>query len=77
MAAVKATARLEQLSCPGCANLIGQVVGKIPGVTAAEVRYTTNKLLVSFDDSLTTWEEIEKSVAKLGYQVISVKQEEE
>jgi copper chaperone CopZ len=57
--------------------MIARVAGKIKGVSEAEVRYTTNKLLVRFDDSLTSWEEIEKAVAKLGYQVVSAKQEEE
>jgi len=51
MATVNITARLEQLSCPDCANMIGNVVGKIKGVEQAEVRYTTSKLLVSYDDS--------------------------
>ena len=77
MAGIKVTARLEQLSCPDCANMIARVAGKIKGVSEAEVRYTTNKLLVRFDDSLTSWAEIEKAVAKLGYQVASAKQEEE
>jgi Cu+-exporting ATPase len=77
VAAIKVTARLEQLSCPDCANMIAKVVSRIKGVEQAEVRYTTSKLLVRFDDHLTTWDEIEKSVAKLGYQVLSTKQEEE
>ena len=76
MARVKATARLEQLSCPSCADLIARVAKKVKGVEGAEVRYTTNKLLVSFDTSLTTWAEIEKAVTKLGYKVESVRQEE-
>lgn len=77
MAQVRITARLEQLSCPSCADLIARVVRKTKGVATAEVRYTTNKLLVSFDDSLASWEEIEKSIAKLGYRIESVKREEE
>ena len=69
MAAVKVTARLEQLSCPSCADMIVNVVRKIKGVEEAEVRYTTSKLLVSYDDAVVAWDEIEDTVTKLGYAV--------
>lgn len=68
---VKVTARLEQLSCPDCANMIERVVKKQKGVQSAEVRYTTNKLIVSFDKSTIGWDDIEKAIGKLGYAVIS------
>lgn len=76
MACVNVTARLEQLACPDCANMIANVVGRLKGVEQAEVMFTTSKLLVRFDNSLLTWEEIEKTVAKLGYQVRSKVQQE-
>lgn len=69
--AVKVTARLEQLSCPDCANMIERVVKKIKGVQSGEVRYTTSKLIVEFDAASVSWSEIEKAVAKLGYAVLS------
>jgi copper chaperone CopZ len=71
MASVKIIAKLEQLSCPDCANMIGNVVSRIKGVEEAEVRYTTSKLLVSYDESKTSWDTIQNSVAKLGYKVLS------
>lgn len=67
----KVTAKLEQLSCPDCANMIARVVTKLKGVESAEVRYTTSKLLVTYDADTTNWESIEQSVSKLGYKVIS------
>lgn len=68
---VKITARLEQLSCPDCANMIERVVQKQKGVESAEVRYTTNKLIVTFDRSSVSWDDIEKAIGKLGYAVVS------
>ncbi len=76
MAYVNITARLEQLTCPDCANMITSVVGRLKGVEQAEVRYATSKLLVRFDESLITWEAIEKTLAKLGYLVKSKVQQE-
>lgn len=73
MVTVNITAKLEQLSCPECGNLIAGVVGRIKGVEGAEVRYTTSKLLVTYDDAKTDWETIQTAVAKLGYQVLSHK----
>jgi copper chaperone CopZ len=68
---VKVTAKLEQLSCPDCANMIERVVKKQKGVESTEVRYTTNKLIVTFDKAVIGWEDIEKAIGKLGYAVVS------
>lgn len=76
MAEVKVTARLENLSCPSCADMITNVVRKIKGVEEAEVRYTTSKLLVTYDDAVASWEEIEDKVTKLGYGVTSTSRRE-
>lgn len=67
----KVTAKLEQLTCPDCANLIARVLSKTKGVESAEVRYTTSKLLVTYDAAVITWDAIEQSVVKLGYQILS------
>jgi copper chaperone CopZ len=74
MAAVKVTARLENLSCPSCADMITNVLGKVKGVKEVEVRYTTSKLLVTYDDEITTWEELQDKVTKLGYGIASKSQ---
>lgn len=71
MATVKVTARLEQLSCPSCADMITNVVKKIKGVKEAEVRYTTSKLLVTYDDEIATWDQVTETVTKLGYGITS------
>ena len=49
--------------------MITNVVKKIKGVREAEVRYATGKLLVTFDDAETGWDEIENAVTRLGYPV--------
>lgn len=66
----KVTAQLEQLSCPDCASMIEQVVTRQKGVSEAKVRYTTSKLIVSFDPEITDFATISKAVAKLGYKVL-------
>ncbi len=68
---IKIIARMEQLTCPECTNMITRVVEKIKGVETAEVRYATSKLLVTYDAAVTSWGIIEQTVAKLGYKVIS------
>lgn len=70
MAEIKVTARLEQLSCPSCAEMIVNVVKKVKGVKAAEVRYATSKLLVTYDESQTDWNSIAGTVTKLGYAIL-------
>ena len=63
----------EPFTCPSCINKIETVVGRKSGVESAQVMFNSNKVKVSFDESVVTAEEIADSITKLGYPVLGQK----
>lgn len=66
----KATLRLTQLTCPDCAQKIGQILMKQKGVAKADVFFTTSKVKVDYDPERINLDEIEKVIGKTRYRVI-------
>ncbi|MGA9140647.1 MAG: cation transporter [Methanocella sp.] len=65
---------LENLSCPDCAMKIGIALKRSKGVLNTEVLYTTSKLKVVYDPTLTKVENIVKIVEDIGYGVKEIRQ---
>lgn len=63
----------EPFTCPSCVKKIENVVGKKHGVESTQVMFNSNKVKVSFDESVITSEEIAQSITDLGYPVLSHK----
>ncbi len=63
----------EPFTCPSCINKIEAVVGRKPGVESAQVMFNSNKVKVSFDETVVTADEIADSITKLGYPVLGQK----
>lgn len=68
----KAIIQLEPLVCPSCMQKINNAVKSVSGVQtdSVNVMFNASKVKVDFDDSQTSIEEIEKSITKMGYEVI-------
>lgn len=58
---------LEGVVCPACAWLNEKHLGALPGVTAVNVNYTSNRARVRWDDSLIHLSDILKAVTSIGY----------
>ncbi|NLA87604.1 MAG: metal-binding protein [Clostridiales bacterium] len=67
----KATLQLETLTCPSCAQKIGNAVKSLKGVDkdSVNVLFNSSKVKVDFDDATLSVEEIEKAITTLGYDV--------
>jgi copper chaperone len=63
----------EPFTCPSCIKKIEGVVRKRDGVDKAEVMFNSSKVKVSFDENVTSVEEIAQSITDLGYPVLSSK----
>lgn len=59
---------VQGMDCPSCAQKIETAVQRLPGVTRAQVRFTTEKLVVDYDDQ-TLNEQIEKAVMQAGFKL--------
>lgn len=68
----KATIQLEQLVCPSCMQKINNAVKSVNGVVtdSVNVMFNASKVKVDYDDSQTSIDEIEKSITKMGYEII-------
>ncbi|MFW7431997.1 heavy metal translocating P-type ATPase [Vagococcus carniphilus] len=62
---------IEGMTCASCAQTVEKVTSKLPGMTEASVNLATEKLSVSYDDSLLNEEDIFKAVDQAGYQVVT------
>ncbi|MDW0108714.1 heavy-metal-associated domain-containing protein [Sporosarcina aquimarina] len=69
----KITLQLEPLSCPSCIKKIEGMLNKMEGMTEARVLFNASKVKVQFDEKRVSAEVIEKSIASLGYPVLSKK----
>ncbi|NLJ85565.1 MAG: heavy-metal-associated domain-containing protein [Firmicutes bacterium] len=67
----EASLQLTSLSCPSCAETIGQVLKRQKGVEDATVTFATSRVKVTYDPSVISLDAIEKAIAKTGYKVIS------
>ncbi len=63
--------QLETLTCPSCIKKIEGNLGKLDGVKEAKVLFNSSKVKATFDESKVSKEELEKTITKLGYPVLS------
>ena len=58
------------MTCTACSRAVERAVGKIDGVTNANVNFASEKLNINFDTSLVSISDIKKAVEKAGYKAI-------
>jgi Cd2+/Zn2+-exporting ATPase len=62
---------VPSMDCPSCAGKVAKSVRRIDGVRDVDPQVTSGMLTVSYDDSLTTPDEIARHVESAGYRVDS------
>lgn len=70
MVEVKQTYPIKGMHCASCVRLIERAVGKVPGVTKANVNLATEQLSVAFNKDECSPEEIASAVEGAGYKAI-------
>lgn len=58
---------IENLKCHGCANTITKGISGMEGVNHVKVSHEDSSVMVDFDETGQTREEIVKKLAKMGY----------
>jgi copper chaperone len=69
----KAVFQLEPFTCPSCIAKIESTLTKKTGVESVKVLFNLGKVKTQFDETQTDAENIEKTIKKLGYIVLSTK----
>lgn len=69
----KAIFQLEPLTCPSCVKKIEGAFAKTEGVTSAKVLFNLGRVKAEFDSSVVEAKQLENTLEKLGFPVISTK----
>ena len=69
----KAVFQLEPLTCPSCIKKIETTLHKTTGVDTVKVLFNSSKVKTEFDETLIEAYQLEETIKKLGYPVVSAK----
>ncbi|MDO5667024.1 MAG: heavy-metal-associated domain-containing protein [Alcaligenaceae bacterium] len=69
----KAVFNMEPFTCPSCVRKIESTVSKADGVQEVQVMFNSGRVRVEFDEGKTTADDIQDTIEKLGYTVLSQK----
>lgn len=69
----KAVFQLEPLTCPSCIKKIETTLEKTNGVVTVKVLFNSSKVRTEYDENQIQAIEIEETISKLGYEVLSSK----
>ncbi len=70
-----ATLQLESLACPSCLQKIENGMKALDGIDkdSVKVMFNASRVKLSFDEDVIEIDKIQKSIEKLGYEVLKVK----
>ncbi|WP_186579924.1 heavy-metal-associated domain-containing protein [Aquibacillus kalidii] len=69
----KAVLQLEPLTCPSCIKKIESTLDKTEGIKSARVLFNSSKVKVEFDELQIETIQVERTISRLGYPVLSAK----
>ncbi|MCH4540602.1 cation transporter [Ochrobactrum sp. A-1] len=64
---IRTLLRSDELSCPSCVPKIEKSLLALPGVTKAEVKFSSGRIEIEHDPALSDVAALVNSVAKVGY----------
>jgi Cu+-exporting ATPase len=67
MANKTTTVPVKGMTCASCAVTVKKAIEKTPGVTEVNVNLATNKVMFTFNPTMTSVDEIAKNVSRTGY----------
>lgn len=63
------TLSIPGMTCAACPITVKKAISKVEGVSEVEINFEKREASVSFDDSKTTLQQIQKASADAGYPV--------
>ena len=58
---------IEGMSCAACSSAVERVTRKLDGVERSDVNLTTNKMIIFYDETKVTRDDITSKVKKAGF----------
>ena len=59
--------RIDGMSCAACSSAVERVTRKLDGVIESEVKLTTARMTITYDETKVTKEQIEKKGERAGF----------
>jgi copper chaperone CopZ len=69
--AKRITLKIEGMECPNCAMILERIEDKLDGVLMAEASYHKAQMVVEYNETQVSEEQIKAEVVRLGYAVKS------
>ncbi len=66
------TLKINGMECPNCAMILEGIEDKLKGVKYAEASYRKTQLIVEYDESQLTDDQIKAEVKRMGYGVLEI-----
>ena len=61
--------KIEGMECPNCPMILERIEDRLAGVIQAEASYRKGQMIVEFDESIVTPEQITAEIERMGYRV--------
>ncbi len=68
---------IDGMSCAACSSAVERVTRKLNGVESSNVNLTTNRMVITYDETLVTQEMICEKVSRAGFQASLILEEEQ
>jgi copper chaperone CopZ len=69
--AKRITLKIGNMECPNCAMNLERIEDKLKGVLMAEASYHKAQMIVEYNETQVTEEQIKAEVKRLGYEVVA------
>ena len=66
---------IDGMSCAACSSAVERVTRKLNGVESSNVNLTTNRMVITYDETLVTQEMICEKVSRAGFQASLILEE--
>jgi Cu+-exporting ATPase len=70
------TVKITGMRCASCVKTIEPVIGELPGVKSISVNLVTETAHITFDPSITSLDNIKRTIEDIGYRFLGIKSEE-
>lgn len=64
--------KIQGMECPNCSMLLERIEDKLKGVIMAEASYHKAQMVVEYNETQITEEQIKAEVQRMGYKVTAI-----
>ncbi|MFZ3069666.1 MAG: cation transporter [Anaerolineaceae bacterium] len=68
----RVTMKIKGMECPNCSMILEGIEDKLKGVLLAEASYHKAQLVVEYNETQVSEEQIKAEIYRLGYEVIAI-----